>query len=61
MDSPEPAQPQAIPKVAIAVMAIIVVVLALVSLFANIQRAHRDKVEQTIVKSVTPTPSPAAR
>jgi hypothetical protein len=42
-------------------MVVVVVVLALVSLFANIQRVHRDKIEQTIVKSVTPTPSPAAR
>jgi hypothetical protein len=61
MNSPEPGQAQATPKAAIIVMVIIVVVLALVSLFANIQRIHRDKIEQTIVKSATPTPSPATR
>jgi uncharacterized membrane protein len=61
MDSPEPGQTQATPKAAIIVMVIIVVALALVSLFANIQRAHRDRVEQVIVRSATPTPSPATR
>jgi hypothetical protein len=61
MDSPEPGQPPAVPKAAIIIMAIIVVVLALVSLFANIQRATRDRVEQTTVKIATPTPSPVTR
>ena len=50
-------QPQVTPKAATVAMVIIVVVLALVSLFANIQRARRDKIEKTIVTPANPNPT----
>jgi hypothetical protein len=37
------------------------VVLALVSLFANIQRLRRNQIERTIVIPASPTPSATAR
>ncbi len=42
-------------------MVMIVVVLALVSLFANIQRLRRNQIEKTIVIPASPTPSATAR
>ena len=49
---------KAIPKVALVIMLIIVVALALVSLFANFQRLRRDKIESvTITPAASATPS----
>jgi LPS O-antigen subunit length determinant protein (WzzB/FepE family) len=61
MNSPE-RQPdegvrKPVPKTALVVMLIVVVGLALVSLFANFQRLRRDKIEEVII---TPAASPTA-
>jgi len=44
-------------------MLIIVIALALVALYANVQKARRDKIEKvTIIPvSATPAPSPSPR
>lgn len=45
------------PKTAILLMAVIVICLAMVAVFANVQRARRDVVEVVAVRSTTsPTP-----
>jgi hypothetical protein len=41
-------------------MVIIVIAIALVAVYANIQKARRDKIESvTIIPAATMTPSPA--
>jgi hypothetical protein len=47
-------------RVAIVAMLTIVLVLALVSVYANWQNAHRSRIESTSVMRFTPTPSPSA-
>jgi len=42
-------------------MVMIVVVLALVSLFANIQRARRNQIETTIITPANPSPASTTR
>jgi hypothetical protein len=45
---------------AVRAMIIILAALALVALFANVQRARRDKLERIIVTPIaTPSPSPS--
>jgi len=61
VNSSAPGQPQRAPKAAIIAMVMIVVVLALVSLFANIQRLRHNQIERTIVIPASPTPSATAR
>jgi uncharacterized membrane protein len=61
VNSPAPGQPQTVPKAVIIAMVMIVVVLALVSLFANIQRMRRDKIERTTIIPASPTPAATAR
>jgi hypothetical protein len=61
VSSPDARQPQSVSKSAIVAMVIIVVVLALVSLFANVQRLRRDKIERTIVTPANPSPAPTVR
>jgi hypothetical protein len=47
-----------VPAVAIRAMITVIATLALVSLYANVQRFRRDKIEQVIVPPMaTPTPS----
>lgn len=46
-----------VPRVALVIMLIIVVAFALVSLYANVQRLRRDKIEST---TLTPAASPTA-
>jgi hypothetical protein len=51
----------AAPRVGVRLMITIVIALALVAIYANIQKARRNKIEQVIVTPVsTATPSPAA-
>jgi hypothetical protein len=38
-------------------MAVIVVALALVALYANVQKARRDKIEKVTIVPVSPTPT----
>jgi uncharacterized membrane protein len=61
VNSASPDQPKKIPKAAVIAMVMIVVVLALVSLFANIQRMRRDKIERTTIIPASPTPAATAR
>jgi hypothetical protein len=61
VNSPAPDQPQRTSRAAIIAMVLIVVVLALVSLFGNIQRVRRNQLERTIVIPASPTPSATAR
>ena len=48
-----------VPRSAVALMIIVVVSLALVAIFANIQRLHREQIETIVVvpaSSATPQP-----
>ncbi|MEY2560427.1 MAG: hypothetical protein QOG51_842 [Verrucomicrobiota bacterium] len=47
-------------RAGIRLMIIIVIAIALVAVYANIQKARRDKIESvTIIPAATTTPSPA--
>jgi hypothetical protein len=48
------------PKTALLLMAIIVICLAMLAVFANVQRSRRDAVEVIAVK-LTPSPTPQER
>jgi hypothetical protein len=46
-----------VPKTAVLLMAVIVICLAMLAVFGNIQRSRRDAIEVVAVKSTTsPTP-----
>jgi hypothetical protein len=58
-ESPDPPRSARVPKSAVIAMAVIVGALALVSIYANIQRLRRDKLETVILTPVaTPTATP---
>jgi CHASE3 domain sensor protein len=48
------------PKTAVLLMAVIVICLAMLAVFANVQRSRRDAVEVVAVKS-TASPTPQER
>ena len=48
------------PKTAVLLMAVIVICLAMLAVFANVQRFRRDAIEVVSVKS-TPSPTPQER
>ncbi len=49
------------PRVGVRLMITIVIALALVAIYANIQKTRRNKIEQVIVTPVsTATPTPSA-
>lgn len=50
--------PEKLPRSAARVMIATVVAFALVSIYANIQRARRDQIDVVKVTFVSPTPSP---
>jgi hypothetical protein len=54
----EPKQGEGMSKAMLIAMAAIVVAMALLSIYANWQNAHRDRIESTIVTRFTPTPTP---
>jgi len=54
----KPKQGERISKAMLIAMAVIVGAIALLSIYANWQNAHRDRVESTIVSRFTPTPTP---
>jgi hypothetical protein len=60
--SPQPTRKRpssGVPKIAFVLMIIIVVTLALVAVFSNIQRLRRDRIETTVViPAGSPTPQP---
>ena len=55
----ESKQGEWISKAMLVATAVIVVAVALLSIYANWQNAHRDRIESTIVTRFTPTPTPA--
>jgi len=61
MNSPQPARDtppsSRVPKSGVVLMLVIVVAMALLALYANLQRFRRDQVETVIVKAA---PSPSA-
>ena len=52
-----PSQP--VPKGGMIVIAIILVSMALLALYSNVQKLRRDKIETVIVTPVAPTPTPS--
>jgi hypothetical protein len=47
---------------AVVAMIVIIVTVALVALYAGVQRLRRDKIEQaSVIPAASPTPSPVAR
>jgi hypothetical protein len=58
MSSPAP---ERVPVRGMAMIAIILISLALLALYANVQKFRRDKIETvTVTPIATPTPSPSA-
>jgi hypothetical protein len=55
-------QPEAsrAPRSGLILMLVIVVALALVAIYANVQKARRDKIEKVTIIPVSGTPSPSA-
>ena len=55
-----PQSPERVPRSGLIMMGIIVAAMALLALYANVQKWRRDKIETVIVTPVsTPTPSPS--
>jgi hypothetical protein len=57
-----PADPSRAPRTGVRLMLVVLVGLALVAIYANVQKVRRDKIEQvtiTPVSTVTPAASPA--
>jgi hypothetical protein len=54
----EKSQPPRAPKTAVLLMAIILICLAMLAVFANIQRSRRDALESVAIK---PTTSPSSQ
>jgi len=53
---------QKIPPLAVRAMILIVAMMALVAIYANVQRLRKDKIETVIVTPIgTPSPSPTPR
>lgn len=60
MDSRETPPPSKAPAGAVRLMIAILVAMALLAVYANVQRARRGKIESVEVKMFTPSPAPAA-
>jgi hypothetical protein len=57
-DSSRDQKPAPVPKNVLITMAVILVGMAVVAIYANVQRLRRDKIETVIVTPIaTPTPS----
>jgi hypothetical protein len=56
-EAPKASRASTVPKPALIMMIVIVVAMALVSIYANVQHWRRDKLETVII---TPAESPAA-
>jgi CHASE3 domain sensor protein len=46
------------PKTAVLLMAVIVICLAMLAVFANVQRSRRDQIETVIVTPASSSPAP---
>jgi hypothetical protein len=60
MNSPTPREPESVPRIALKAMAVILVVMLLLTLYMNVQRWRRDKLE-TVIVTPAASPSPTAR
>jgi len=58
---PTPDDPTRAPRSGLILMLVIVIAVALVAIYANVQRARRDKIEKVTIIPVTesPTASPS--
>jgi hypothetical protein len=56
-DSPEKTHSERVPKSTLIIMGVILAAMAFVSIYANVQRWRRDKIESVIV---TPAAAPSA-
>ena len=58
---PTPDDPTSAPRSGLILMLIIVVAVALVAIYANVQKARRDKIEKVTIIPITesPTASPS--
>jgi cell division septal protein FtsQ len=56
-EAPENSHPARVPKSALIMMVVIIVAMALVSIYANVQSWRRSKIESVVV---TPATSPSA-
>ena len=52
--------PSLAPRVGLILMLIVVVAMALIALYANVQKARRDQIEKVTIIPITPAPAPSA-
>ena len=62
MNSSSPRKPDSspVPKIAVRMMIVILIAIGLVSLYSNVQRWRREKLE-TVIVTPAASPSPTAR
>ncbi|MEY2584669.1 MAG: hypothetical protein QOD80_695 [Verrucomicrobiota bacterium] len=56
-ETPPPATSSRAPRAGLRLMIIIVLALALVAVYANVQKARRDKIEKVTIIPISATPS----
>jgi hypothetical protein len=56
-ETPPTAAPSRAPRAGLRLMIIILLALALVALYANVQKARRDKIEKVTIIPISATPS----
>jgi hypothetical protein len=61
MNSPSPREPDSspVPKIAVRMIIVILIAMALLSIYSNVQRWRRDKIE-TVIVTPAASPSPTA-
>jgi hypothetical protein len=57
---PTPDDPSRAPRSGLMLMLIIVIGLALVAIYANVQKARRDKIEKVTITPASPVPTTSA-
>ncbi|HVF72116.1 MAG TPA: hypothetical protein VM940_10965 [Chthoniobacterales bacterium] len=58
MPAPETeGEPTTVPKAGVVLMIVIVISMALLAIYANVQKARRDQIEKVTVTPVSPTAS----
>ncbi len=57
--TPETQVPSKAPQGAVRLMTAIILAMTLLAIYANVQRARREKIETVEVKMISPTPSAA--
>jgi hypothetical protein len=56
-ETPPPSESSRAPRAGLRLMIIIVLALAFVALYANVQKARRDKIEKVTIIPISPSPS----